>query len=134
MNDLIPQVNINDTDETVLARLEELAALGVKTVQPTTQPDTRQILATRGSTHGDFTDNGRIMQALKDLIHNHKNGANDVPTFPYLSPAHREALDMIAHKIGRILSGNANERDHWIDIAGYATLAADRCKPNAQSR
>lgn len=35
---------------------------------------------------------------------------------------------MIAHKIGRILNGDPNYRDSWDDIAGYAKLAADRCK------
>ena len=31
---------------------------------------------------------------------------------------------MIAHKIGRILAGDPNHIDHWLDIAGYATLVA----------
>ena len=34
----------------------------------------------------------------------------------------REALDMIAHKIGRIFAVDADFLDHWLDIAGYATL------------
>jgi hypothetical protein len=38
----------------------------------------------------------------------------------------REALDMIAHKIGRILNGDPDYSDSWRDIAGYATLVADR--------
>jgi hypothetical protein len=33
---------------------------------------------------------------------------------------------MIAHKIGRILNGDPNYADSWIDIAGYAQLVADR--------
>jgi hypothetical protein len=37
-----------------------------------------------------------------------------------------ETLDMIAHKIGRIIAGNAAEPDHWRDIAGYAQLVANR--------
>ncbi len=32
---------------------------------------------------------------------------------------------MIAHKIGRIVSGNPNVQDHWDDIAGYAKLASN---------
>ena len=39
-----------------------------------------------------------------------------------------EALDMIATKIARILNGNPDHVDSWIDIAGYATLVADRLK------
>ena len=36
---------------------------------------------------------------------------------------------MIACKIARILSGDPNWRDHWDDIAGYATLVAERLGP-----
>ena len=34
----------------------------------------------------------------------------------------QEALDMIFHKIARILNGDPNYADSWHDIAGYATL------------
>jgi len=37
-----------------------------------------------------------------------------------------EALDMIFSKIARILNGDPNHLDSWTDIAGYATLVADR--------
>ena len=37
-----------------------------------------------------------------------------------------EAMDMIIHKIGRIINGNPDVVDHWLDIAGYAQLVADR--------
>lgn len=40
----------------------------------------------------------------------------------------KEALEMIASKIARILNGNTNNEDSWRDIAGYATLVADRLK------
>jgi Domain of unknown function (DUF6378) len=69
----------------------------------------------RAKTHGDFQENGRIMQMLKDAS---KTGKN----WPHLSDDKKEAIEMILHKIGRILSGNPNEPDHWKDIAGYATL------------
>jgi hypothetical protein len=36
-----------------------------------------------------------------------------------------EALEMIAHKIGRIVNGDPDYADSWIDIAGYAKLVAD---------
>ena len=42
-------------------------------------------------------------------------------------PEQIEALDMIALKLSRILSGQANFRDHWDDIAGYAKLASEAC-------
>ena len=37
-----------------------------------------------------------------------------------------EALEMIAHKIGRIINGDHSYSDSWHDIAGYAKLVADR--------
>jgi len=46
----------------------------------------------------------------------------------YLSPTQREALDMTAHKIGRILAGDPDHKDHWDDIAGYTTLVAKELK------
>ena len=33
---------------------------------------------------------------------------------------------MILHKIGRIVAGDEMEPDHWLDIAGYATLVVLR--------
>jgi hypothetical protein len=41
-----------------------------------------------------------------------------------------EALEMIAHKIARILNGDPNYVDSWLDIAGYATLVAERLNGN----
>lgn len=69
----------------------------------------------RAKTHGSFIDNGLIMQTLKQCAREGKN-------WNRLEPHQKEAIEMILHKIGRILSGNPNEPDHWKDIAGYATL------------
>lgn len=81
-------------------------------------PSTEEILAERGKTHGDFTDNARVMQALKDTCHRERG-------WEKLSPVQREAVHMILHKVGRIIS-NPNVHDHWDDIAGYAKLASQR--------
>jgi hypothetical protein len=76
---------------------------------------TTEILAEREKTHGRFADHARITQCLKAAM-------REPGKWDYMSCAQREALEMIQHKIGRILSGNPNERDHWADIAGYAEL------------
>ena len=73
------------------------------------------LLNVRAKTHGCFIENGRIMQALKTCMRSGKN-------WDFLSEHQKEALEMIQHKIGRILSGDPNEQDHWKDIAGYAQL------------
>ena len=41
-----------------------------------------------------------------------------------LVPEQRHALDMIADKVARILAGDPQHTDHWLDIGGYAALAA----------
>ncbi len=79
------------------------------------------ILDERGSRYGSFLDHARITQRLKNVAHQFasENGKRfDVDQ--------AEALDMIFHKIGRILNGDPNYADSWIDIAGYAKLVADR--------
>ena len=42
-----------------------------------------------------------------------------------LSYQQLEALEMICHKIARIVAGDPDFADHWRDIAGYATLVAN---------
>lgn len=78
-----------------------------------------QTLASRGNVHGEFADNAQTMQALKDVC---KNSLN----WETLHSVHKEAVDMICHKLGRILSGDPNHQDHWHDIQGYAKLVEDR--------
>lgn len=78
------------------------------------------ILTERGNTHGVFADNARISQQLKDYYKGQLGYAS-------LTDIQREALDNIAIKISRILSGGGrggNWKDNWDDIAGYATLAS----------
>jgi hypothetical protein len=79
------------------------------------------ILAERRKTHGDYGDHARVTQALKRVMEGEKGWVR-------LDDCQREALAIIAHKIGRILSGNPNFDDHWVDIGGYAKLVADRIK------
>ncbi len=69
----------------------------------------------RKNQHGDWTTQAWLSSALKDRMHESQNWAG-------LSNGQQEALDMIAVKISRILSGDPNHADHWNDIAGYAYL------------
>ena len=79
--------------------------------------DVDAVLSERGARYGKFTEHARITQSLKTIIDECDNGK--------LSWSQRESLDMIAHKIGRILNGDPNYADSWVDIAGYAKLVAD---------
>jgi hypothetical protein len=80
---------------------------------------TDELLAERGNTHGDFAEHAAVTYAIKDAI-------SSLGNIDELSVMQREALDMIAHKIGRIVAGNPNHADHWDDIAGYACLVSQR--------
>lgn len=91
---------------------------GDTTVTDETTSSLQEVLANRRATHGDFGQHALITQRLKDAA---KQGAN----WYKLSPAQKESVDMILHKIGRILSGDPNHADHWIDICGYSKLISD---------
>ena len=81
-----------------------------------TKPDTvDNTLAERGSKYGKFSGHAVISQKLKSVMFNTAGWDN-------LNSAQAEALDMIAHKIARILNGDPNYADSWHDIAGYASL------------
>lgn len=76
-----------------------------------------KVLAERGKNYGRFKDHAAISQRFKrtvNLYHGDK-----------LSSVHREALDMILHKIARIVNGNPNHVESWVDIAGYAQLVVN---------
>lgn len=88
-------------------------------------PTTEEILAERQKTHGSYEDHAYMTQHLKDVL---KAGDPFNKKYASLSPRHRESLDMILHKIGRIMAGDPNVNDHWDDIAGYAKLGSQACK------
>jgi DNA-binding CsgD family transcriptional regulator len=79
------------------------------------------ILNERGSRYGNFLDHARVTYKLKEVARNFAEEKGK--TF---AVDQCEAMDMIFHKIGRILNGDPNYADSWIDIAGYAQLVADR--------
>jgi hypothetical protein len=79
------------------------------------------VLAERGTKYGAFINHAEICQDLKLAIKLHLD--NRQKSLHY---DQQEALDMICHKIARIINGDADYADSWVDIAGYAKLVADR--------
>lgn len=75
----------------------------------------------RVATHGDFEASAEVSQAIRSVI-------IAAPNWYRLSPAQREALQMIAFKIARVLAGNPDHPDHWDDICGYAQLGGRACR------
>lgn len=86
---------------------------------PDCMKSTAQLLAERSATHGRFDDTARIAQMLRKLF-------RAEPGWTVANERQREALDMIALKLSRILSGKPSHADHWDDIAGYAKLAGEK--------
>lgn len=80
-------------------------------------------LAERGTRYGVFTGHARITQDIKRAM---MQG-----NWAKLADDQREALEMVAHKVGRILNGDPDYHDSWHDIVGYVKLVADRllCAP-----
>ena len=78
------------------------------------------LLVTRGKTHGSFDDNAIISQAIKEMF---RAGSG----WMRLTAVEREAMDMIALKFSRILSGKSLSKEHWEDVVGYAKLVEERC-------
>ncbi len=81
--------------------------------------DIAATLKERGSRYGAFIDHAACTQALKDILRLYSAAKT-------LAPDQQEALDMICHKMGRIVCGDPDYADSWVDIAGYAKLVADR--------
>lgn len=81
----------------------------------------KDVLVERESTHGDFSHTAKIAQSMKSTM-------RLFPNWEQCDPRQREALDMIAVKMARILSGDSNFPDHWKDIEGYASLGREACK------
>ena len=97
----------------------EVEAKAGEFVQADTNVDA--ILNTRATTYGSFADVARMAQRLKNVAHT--SAGEQGKTF---AADQAEALDMIFSKLARILNGDPNHTDSWTDIAGYATLVADR--------
>lgn len=72
----------------------------------------------RNNRYGSLKGHARITQAIKRAMVNS-------PNWIALSDDKKEALEMIAHKIGRILNGDPEYHDSWHDIIGYTKLIAD---------
>ena len=73
------------------------------------------ILSTRETTHGCYVEQSTASQTLKRLCEQARNW-DQMPCYM------RESVHLIQQKIARIICGDPFERDHWVDIMGYAAL------------
>lgn len=102
---------IDESDIVIIAHRERVTSVNDDRL-------VQALIAERGSRYGKFADGAEIMRDLKHVMH-------EVDGWNNLTASQKEALDMIQHKIGRILNGDPTYDDNWKDIAGYATLVAE---------
>ena len=122
--------------EKAVARAQEPEVEAKTVIQPSYDPEAGEyivvegaksaqevdaILNARGSNYGSFEGVANVAQEFKNIAYNSLKARQKTV---YADQA--EALDMIFSKIARIVNGNANHLDSWVDIAGYAQLVADR--------
>lgn len=89
--------------------------------------DIGKVLEERGSRYGEFKNHAEIAQGLKHEMH-------VSPGWNRLDPDMKEALEMVQHKIARILNGDPQYLDNWVDGAGYFKLVADRLEAKSEPR
>lgn len=75
----------------------------------------QDVLTARGSRYGEYADNSKVAMAIWEAI---ASGTN----FASLHPYHKLALQMLSAKVARIVNGDPDYEDNWVDIIGYAEL------------
>ncbi|MCC7047181.1 MAG: hypothetical protein IT562_10750 [Alphaproteobacteria bacterium] len=86
-----------------------------------TEIDVASTLQARRGTHGDWSRQATLAQAIK-------NAMRQFSEWDELPATVRESLEMIAHKMSRAVIGDPQFHDHWHDIQGYARLIADHIR------
>lgn len=92
----------------------------IKLIKKDVAPTIDATLAERGNRynlHGTYADHAHLTQSMKDCVREHKG-------WQYVPDDMREAIDMILHKIARVVNGNPHYKDNWVDIEGYAKLVS----------
>jgi hypothetical protein len=87
------------------------------------------ILSARETTHGSYVEQSTASQTLKRLCEQARNW-DQMPCYM------RESVHLIQQKVARIICGDPWERDHWVDIMGYAALVLrelDRLQEEARN-
>lgn len=85
-----------------------------------------EILQERGSRYGGFSSQALICQNIKSAMRHS-------PNWDKLPSDMKEALEMIASKVGRILNGDPAYLDSWADVIGYTQLIIDRLERGQNS-
>ena len=79
----------------------------------------------RGSRYGNYLEQTAISNKIKEAM-------QENPDYWGMETDQRDALEMIAVKMSRIVNGDPDYSDNWADIAGYATLVKERLEGNGR--
>jgi hypothetical protein len=82
-----------------------------------------KILEERGKRYGSFETNAAISQALKRAM-------QFSPNWSKLTDVQKEGLEMVQHKVARMLNGDSSYLDNIVDIVGYSTLIKNVMETN----
>lgn len=92
--------------------------------------DVQGITDQRAARYGDFRGHAAAAQAMKQVV---SDSLASNPLYAAMPVSDqmivKEGLDMILHKIGRIVNGDPTYDDSWVDIEGYSKITRERiCK------
>lgn len=90
---------------------------------------TEKILQDRGKNYGSFEGNASIAQELKKLWWA-SDGRGRLLSEACTSAVINEGIEMILHKLARIMNGDPYYADSYQDIAGYAQLIVNHLNKN----
>ena len=99
---------------------------GKITMEPD-ETDVDQILGERGNRYGTFESNAKTCQLLKNVLHSQEGWYR-------LSYVQREAVEMMMHKISRLVNGDATYLDTVVDIAGYNQLMLEHMRDRNEGK
>lgn len=85
------------------------------------------LLRDKIQTNGNFNDVSELAQGFKFALRRGKN-------WERLTPAAKEALELIQSRIAMILTGDAISADHWNKLAMYARLMGRELESKPTSR
>ena len=85
--------------------------------------NTSDTLTERGKRYGNYMEQTIISSNIKEAM-------QTSPSYWEMETDQKDALEMIAVKMSRIVNGDPDYADNWADIAGYATLVKDRLEGN----
>ncbi|WP_104748584.1 hypothetical protein [Helicobacter cetorum] len=80
------------------------------------KPFINQILDEREEKYGDYETMAMLDTELKEALRTH-------PNFIALPNEIKCSLEMILHKVARVVNGDYMHKDNFIDIKGYSELA-----------